>query len=88
MRGMRACGFPGNPGGLVVSILEKLPGNGPRLTVDPRPWALHLASNGANTQVLGWYRQAKATERGGMGGEESERLIVPLKRGNRAHETP
>ena len=26
--------------------------------------------------MLGWYRRAKATKRGGMGGEESECLIV------------
>ena len=32
--------------------------------------------------MLGWYRRAKATKRGGMGGEESECLIVPPKRGN------
>ncbi len=56
--------------------------------MNPRPRALRLTPVGANTQVLGWYRQAKATKRGGMGGEESERLIVPLKRGNHAHETP
>ena len=54
----------------------------------PRPWTWHLASDGANPQVLGWYRRAKATKRGGMGGEESERLILPVKRGNHAHETP
>ena len=30
--------------------------------------------------MLGWYRRAKATKRGGMGGEESECLIVPPKR--------
>ena len=54
----------------------------------PRPWTAHLASDGAKPQVLGWYRHAKATKREGMGGEESERLIVPAKRGNRVHETP
>ena len=54
----------------------------------PRPWTAHLASDGAKPQVLGWYRHAKATKREGMGGEESERLIVPTKRGNRVHETP
>ena len=54
----------------------------------PRPWTWHLASGGANPQVLGWYRRAKATKRGGMGGEESERLILPVKRGNHAHDTP
>ena len=43
----------------------------------PRPWTSHLASDGAKPQVLGWYRRAQATTRGGMGGEESECLIVP-----------
>ena len=48
----------------------------------PRPWTQHLASDGAKPQVLGWYRRAKATKRGGMDGEESACLIVPPKRGN------
>ena len=48
----------------------------------PRPWTSHLASDGAKPQVLGWYRRAKATKRGGMDGEESACLIVPSKRGN------
>jgi hypothetical protein len=29
-----------------------------------------------------WYRQAKETKCGEMGGKESERLIVPLNQGN------
>ena len=33
----------------------------------PRPWTSHLASDGAKPQVLGWYRRAKATKRGGDG---------------------
>ena len=68
---MRAGGFPGNPGGLVVSIFTK-------------PEAVDVAPGvrRSESQVLGWYRRAKATKRGGMGGEESECLIVPLKRGN------
>ena len=48
----------------------------------PRPWTQHLASDGAKPQVLGWYRRAQATKRGGMDGEELEYLIVPPKRGN------
>ena len=52
----------------------------------PRPRTEHLPSTGAQPQVLGWYRCAKATKRGGTGGEESECLIVPAKRGNRVHE--
>ena len=47
-----------------------------------RPWTQHLASDGAKPQVLGWYRRAKATKRGGMDGEESACLRVPPKRGN------
>jgi hypothetical protein len=39
-------------------------------------------------QVLGWYRQAKATKCGGKDEEESERFIVPTKRGNLSQETP
>ena len=35
------------------------------------------------TRVQPWYRSAKATKRGGMGDGESERRIVPGKRGNR-----
>ena len=78
---MRAGGFPGNPGGLVVSIVKTGRGAGTG-SPSPRPWTSHLASDGAKPQVLGWYRRAKATKRGGMDGEESECLIVPPKRGN------
>ena len=78
---MRAGGFPGNPGGLVVSIV-KTAGAAGTGSPSPRPWTQHLASDGAKPQVLGWYRRAKATKRGGMDGEESEYLIVPPKRGN------
>ena len=42
----------------------------------PRPWTQHLASDGAKPQVLGWYRRAQATKRGGMDGEESACLRV------------
>ena len=78
---MRAGGFPGNPGGLVVSIVKTAGGGGHRLT---KPEAVDVAPGvrRSEPQVLGWYRRAKATKRGGMGGEESECLIVPPKRGN------
>ena len=78
---MRAGGFPGNPGGLVVSILKTAGGRAPAHHARGRG-RQHLASDGAKPQVLGWYRRAKATKRGGMDGEESECLIVPPKRGN------
>ena len=56
-------------------------GRGHRLT---KPEAVDVAPGvrRSEPQVLGWYRRAKATKRGGMGGEESECLIVPPKRGN------
>ena len=72
---MRAGGFPGNPGGLVVSILKDRRGAGTG-SPSPRPWTQHLASDGAKPQVLGWYRRAQATTRGGMDGEESACLRV------------
>ena len=78
---MRAGGFPGNPGGLVVSIVKTAGGRAPAHQ-SPRPWTQHLASDGAKPQVLGWYRRAQATKRGGMDGEESACLRVPPKRGN------
>ena len=54
----------------------------------PRPRTEHLPSTGAKPQVLGWYRRAKATKRGGMGGEESACLIVPPKRGELSPRDP
>ena len=77
---MRAGGFPGNPGGS-SSPSSRPPGRGHRLT---KPEAVDVAPGvrRSEPQVLGWYRRAKATKRGGMGGEESTCLIVPPKRGN------
>ena len=43
---------------------------------------------GAKRRVLPWYRQAKATKCGGMGGRESERSIVPCEAGELAREDP
>ena len=77
---MRAGGFPGNPGGLIVSILKVAGGRAPAHQARGRG----LVAPGvrrSEPQVLGWYRRAKATKRGGMDGEESECLIVPPKRG-------
>src|SRR4030042_159714 len=34
------------------------------------------------TRALEWYRQAKETKRGEMGGRKSEHLIVPWNQGN------
>lgn len=47
----------------------------------------HTRREGAN-RCAGWYRRAEETKRGGMEGEESERLVVPRKRGNRPHRDP
>ena len=40
-------------------------------------------ADGDERRTQRWYRQAKETKRGEKGGRESERLIVPMKRGNR-----
>ena len=84
---MRAGGFPGNPGGLVVSILKTAGARAPahqargrgRSTWRPTERSCRC-SDGTATR-----RQRSG---GGMDGEESECLIVPPKRGNRANETP
>ena len=49
------------------------------LQIDPR---LRVRGRGDEPRTQRWYRQAKATKRGKMGGRESQHLIVPLKRGN------
>ena len=54
----------------------------------PRPWTSHLASDGAKPQVLGWYRRAKATKRGGMDGEESECLESTAEAGELSPRDP
>ena len=84
---MRAGGFPGNPGGLIVSILKVAGGRAPAHQArgrGRRTWRpterTRRCSDGTAAR-----RQRSA---GGWGGEESERLIVPAKRGNRVHETP
>jgi hypothetical protein len=48
-----------------------------------RPAAGAPGGRGSEPRVRPGYRPAKATKRGGTGGGESERRIVPLKRGNR-----
>jgi hypothetical protein len=49
------------------------------LQIDPR---LRVRGRGDEQRTQRWYRQAKETKRGEMGGRESQHLIVPLKRGN------
>ena len=50
-----------------------------QLQSDPR---LRVRGRGGQQRTQRWYRQAKATKRGEMGGRESQYLIVPWKRGN------
>ena len=57
-----------------------------RLEIPPTNSRLiHGSASGAGgdeQRTQRWYRQAKETKRGEMGGRESQRLIVPSKRGN------
>ena len=48
-----------------------------------RPSAGAPGGRGSEPRVRPGYRQAKATKRGGTGDGDSERRIVPWKRGNR-----
>src|SRR3954465_2363409 len=54
----------------------------PRVT-NSRPVADAPGGRGSEQRVRLGYRQAKATKCGGRGGGESERRVVPAKRGNR-----
>ena len=86
-RGMRVGGFLGNPGGLVVSILKTAGGRAPAHQARGRGCSTWRPTE-RKCRCSDGISRAKATKRGEMGGEESERLIVPVKRGNRANETP
>src|SRR5208282_6138000 len=61
-----------------------------RLEIPPTNSRLiHGSASGAGgdePRTQRWYRQAKETKRGEMGGRESQHLIVPLKRGNQPEE--
>ena len=50
-----------------------------QLQIDPR---LRVRGRGDEQRTQRWYRQAKETKRGEMGGRESQRLIVPSSQGN------
>ena len=76
----RSRGFPRNLGGPVASTAN--PGRSYRVT-NSRPAAGAPDGPGNEPRVRPWYRQAKATKRGGTGGRESERPILPVTRGNR-----
>src|SRR4051812_3875217 len=68
---------PGRPFRLLGKSRREVP------VTNSRPVAHALGGDGSETRVRPGYRQAKATKRGGTGDGESERLIVPAKRGNR-----
>jgi len=51
--------------------------NNSRMIRGPVSWA-----TGDEPGTQGWYRQAKETKRGEKDSRESQRPIVPLKRGN------
>ena len=72
---MRAGGFPGNPGGLVVSILKTAGGRAPAHQARGRGRSTWRPTERSRRCSDG-NRRAKATKRGGMDGEESECLIV------------
>ena len=76
----RSRGFPRNLGDPVASTVN--PGGRHRVT-NSRPVAGAPGGHGNESRVQPWYRRAKATERGGTGGGESERLVLPVTRGNR-----
>src|SRR3954452_3633917 len=76
----RSRGFPRNLGGPVASTRN--PGRSDRVT-NSRPAAVAPVGRGSEMRVQSWYRQAKATKRGGTGGWDSERPILPATRGNR-----
>src|SRR5882724_8279792 len=64
------------------SSSRQIPGGRYRVT-NSRPAAGVSGGHGSETRMRPGYRQAKATKRGGTGDGDSERLIVPVTRGNR-----
>ena len=79
-QGQGTRGVPGNLGDPSVSTDNS--GSGARTTKAPMPSIARRRPLGANGPTQGWYRQAKATKCGERDGRESERPIVPTKRGN------
>ena len=80
---MRAGGFPGNPGGLVVSILKTAGARAPAHQArgrGRRTWRPTERTAGARMVPPGEGNEARGD--GALHGEESECLIVPPKRGN------
>ncbi len=78
-------GSPGNLGDPVVSIVPAGWSPAYQLQADPQ---LAVPTCGDEPGTKRWYRQAKETKCGEMGGRESQRLIVAKKRGNEPSRTP
>ena len=76
----RSRGFSRNLGGPFASMAS--PGRRYRVT-NSRSEAGALGGLGSEMGVQPRYRQTKETKRGGKGGGDSERFIVPATRGNR-----
>jgi len=78
-------GFLGNLGGPVASVVTAGRSPAYQLQADPR---LPSRASGDESGTKRRYRQAKETKCGEMGGRDSERLIVPTRRGNQPDGTP
>ena len=79
-QGTLTYGSPRNLGGPAISSVN--PGGRYRVT-NSRPVVAAPGGGGSETRVQPGYRQVKVTKRGGRGGGDSERRVVPWKRGNR-----
>src|SRR5947208_5379569 len=56
--------------------------------INSRPARAHSTATGTKPECHQWYRQAKATKRGGKDRRTSEHLVVPTKQGNRRRRDP
>jgi hypothetical protein len=82
---MHAWGLARNLGDLIVSVRESRDGHP---VEQPRLREGALAVPGSEHRAHARYHRAKATKRGGRGGQESEHSTVPAKRGNAPQRTP
>src|SRR3989304_5111323 len=78
-------GFPRNVGDPVASAAN--PGRRYRVN-NSGPGAMAFGRDGSETRVRPWYRQAKATKRGGRGVRKSQRLDSTVETGELGPEDP
>ena len=71
----------------VASISTSVGVGGAKPEISWPPVGVGLSGSDEDRRA-GWYRQAKATKRGGRSAGDSERLIVPSKQGNSPHGNP